>query len=200
LACRFRQATLCAWSDIVFTLTAPLFYCTFTVVDWLPVFVSEAACKIVTESLNFCHTKKGLRINAYVIMPTHMHGIFFHETFEAKPLEAVLTDFRKFTGRQLADFAGQHLPPSFTTVFEQRAGDDRERRLWQPTRHPVQLETEGFWQAKFDYLHANPCRKGLVVQPEHWRFSSASHWLALGVGLPTPPMPVNDVILTPILW
>jgi hypothetical protein len=171
-----------------------LFYCTFTVVDWLPVFVSEAACKIVADSLNFCHTNKGLRTNAYVIMPTHLHGIFFHETFQAKALEKVLTDFRKFTGRQLADFAGQHLPPSFTTVFEQRAGEDRERRVWQPTRHPVQIETEGFWQAKLDYLHANPCRKGLVVLPEYWRFSSASHWLG------RPQTPANDVMLTPIVW
>src|SRR5262249_7242391 len=54
-----------------------LFYVTFSVVDWLPIFVSEAACKIVTESLNFCHRQKGLRINAYVIMPTHMHAIVF---------------------------------------------------------------------------------------------------------------------------
>jgi hypothetical protein len=115
-----------------------LFYVTFSVVDWLPVFVSETACKIVTDSLNFCHRTKGLRINAYVIMPTHLHGIFFHESFQAKPLEKVLTDFRKFTGRQLADFCREHLPPSFTQVFEQRAGDDRERRFWQPTRHPVQ--------------------------------------------------------------
>jgi putative transposase len=58
----------------------------------------------------------------------------------------------------------------------------------------VQIETEGFWQAKLDYLHANPCRKGLVVQPEYWRFSSASHWLG------TPQTPANDVILTPIVW
>src|SRR5262249_56922203 len=56
-----------------------LFYLTFTVVDWLPVFVSEQACTIITESLNFCHRAKGLRTNAYVIMPTHMHAICFHE-------------------------------------------------------------------------------------------------------------------------
>ena len=31
-------------------------------------------------------------------------------------------------------------------------------------------ETEPFWRAKFDYLHANPVRKGLVQLPEHWRF------------------------------
>jgi len=87
-----------------------LFYCTFSVVDWLPVFIAEAVLKIVTDSLNFCYANQGLRTNAYVIMPMHMHGIFFHESFQAKPLEKVLTDFRKFTGRQLADYARSHLP------------------------------------------------------------------------------------------
>jgi hypothetical protein len=126
-------------------------------------------------------------------MPTHFHAICFHESYQAKALEMVLTDFRKFTGRQLADFCLTHLPASFTSVFKQRAGDDRERRFWQPTRHPVQIETQKFWQAKFDYLHANPCRKGLVALPEHWRFSSASYWLQGG-------KVDNDVLLTALEW
>jgi REP element-mobilizing transposase RayT len=170
-----------------------LFYVTFSIVDWLPIFVSEGACRIVTDSLNFCHRSKGLRINAYVIMPTHLHAIVFHETFQASQLEEVLTDCRKFTGRQLAEYARSHLPPSFTAVLRERAGTDRERRFWQPTRHPVQLMTEAFWQAKLDYLHANPCRKGLVVQPEHWRFSSARSWLG-------GQQPENDVVLSAVWW
>jgi hypothetical protein len=104
-----------------------LFYVTFTVVDWLPVFIAEPAFKIIVDSLTYCHRHKGLRTNAYVIMPTHLHGIFFHETWQAKALENVLTDFRKFTGRQLADFCQLHLPSSFPDVLKQRAGDDRER-------------------------------------------------------------------------
>jgi hypothetical protein len=126
-------------------------------------------------------------------LPTHLHGIVFHESFQAPALEKVLTDFRKFTGWQLADFCQVHLPRSFTEVFQQKAGDDRERRFWQPTRHPVQIETEPFWQAKLDYLHANPCRKGLVTQPEHWRFSSAHYWRH-GDGT------ANDVVLSPVFW
>src|SRR6266446_7982621 len=125
-----------------------LFYVTFSVVEWLPVFGSEAACKIVTDSLNFCHRQKGLRINGYVIMPTHMHAILFHADFQAKAREQVVTDFRKFTGRRLADFCAEHMPPSLRKVLEEQAGADLERRFWQPTRHPVQIETEAFWQAK----------------------------------------------------
>jgi hypothetical protein len=126
-------------------------------------------------------------------MPTHLHGIFFHESFQAKALENVLTDFRKFTGRQLADYCQQHFPRCFTEVLHQREGTDRERRLWEPTRHLVQIETQGFWEAKIDYLHANPCRKGLVLQAEHWRFSSAKYWLHGG-------SMSDDVVLSAVWW
>ncbi len=177
-----------------------VFFLTFSVVEWLPVFVSESACKIVTESLNSCHRNKGLRTNAYVIMPTHMHAIMFHATLDANSLENTLTDFRKFTGRQLADFCERNMPACFARTLREAAGSgelhrtpDRERRFWQPTRHPEQLETESFWKVKLDYLHENPCRKGLVSCADHWRFSSAACWLADGKGS-------QDVILSVIDW
>jgi putative transposase len=31
-----------------------LYYIPFTVVDWLPVFIDETACGIVTDSFNYC--------------------------------------------------------------------------------------------------------------------------------------------------
>jgi len=170
-----------------------VFFTTFAVVDWLPVFLSEEACSIVVESLNYCHREKRLRTNAFVAMPTHMHGIFFDADFDARHLEKTLTDFRKFTGRRLADYCQGHMPACFADALRQAAGDDRERRFWQPTRHPEQLETEAFWRVKFDYLHENPCRKGLVRRAEHWRFSSASYWLAEGTL-------ESEVILSAIEW
>jgi hypothetical protein len=36
-------------------------------VEWLQVFVSQASCQIVAESLSFCHRDKQPRVNAYVI-------------------------------------------------------------------------------------------------------------------------------------
>jgi REP element-mobilizing transposase RayT len=50
---------------------------TYSIVEWLPVFVSQASCKIVTDSLTYCQREKHLRVRAYVIMPTHMHLIVF---------------------------------------------------------------------------------------------------------------------------
>jgi REP element-mobilizing transposase RayT len=169
-----------------------VYFVTFTVVEWLPVFVDEASCKIIVDSLNFCHEKKFLRINAYVIMPTHLHAILFDAEFDSVRLKHTLDDFRKFTGRQLLDFSVRFRPASLMEVFLNHAGGDRQRRFWQPTRHPEGIRTDRFWKQKLDYIHDNPRRKGLVKSALDWRFSSASFWF--------DGENQNDVILSAIGW
>jgi hypothetical protein len=160
---------------------ASIYFLTYTVVDWLPVFVTEKTCQIITESLCFCHSKKHLRINAYVIMPTHLHLIVFDADHNSQRLECTLADFRKFTGRQLSEYCTKgHLPNCFGETLIARTIADRSRRFWQPSRRAQSLYTEAFWQQKLDYLHDNPRRKGLVLQPDFWRFSSAAWYLSEG--------------------
>ena len=36
-----------------------IYFVTFTIVEWIPVFIEEATCKIFTESLNFSIKNKG---------------------------------------------------------------------------------------------------------------------------------------------
>jgi hypothetical protein len=168
---------------------AAVYFVTYSVVDWLPVFASEATCRIVTESLNFCHREKALRTSAYVVMPTHFHGIFF----DADRLVQSLADLRKFTGRQLCDYCDAHMPTCFAQTLRESSTADRQRRFWQPSRHPEAIESEWFWSQKMDYLHENPCRKGLVLRADHWRFSSAAYWLSDG-------QERSDVMLSGIVW
>ena len=168
-----------------------LYYVNFTVVEWLPVFIDEAACKIITDSLNYCIQNKHLGVNAYVIMPTHLHAVLFDVDFEAERLKHTLDDMRKFTGRQLLDYSAGYLPKSFMEVFRQLAGKDRQHRFWHATQHPIGIFSTGFWKQKMDYLHNNPCRKGLVLRPEDWRFSSALFWST---------REKNDVQLSDVGW
>ena len=69
---------------------AAIYYLTYSVVEWLPVFVSQSSCQIVTESLTFCHGAKQLRVNAYVIMPTHLHLIVFDADWDSERLARTL--------------------------------------------------------------------------------------------------------------
>src|SRR5689334_7719333 len=126
-------------------------------------------------------------------MPTHIHLIVFDRSYDAVSWESALTDFRKFTGRSLSDYCAKHLPACFSDVFRAASGSDRERRFWQPSRHPVAVETEGFWRQKLDYLHENPCRKGLVRRAQDWRYSSAEFYASDG-------RVKSEVVITPIDW
>ncbi len=162
------------------TENASIYFVTFTIVDWLPVFIEEQTCKIVTDSLNFCVRNKSLRVNAYVIMPNHLHAVVFDGEFQSERLKHTLDDFRKFTGRQLADHCDARFPPAYGETFRRRAGEDRQRRVWQPTQHPEAIVSEKFWAQKVNYIHQNPVRKGLVREPEAWRFSSAGYWAGEG--------------------
>jgi len=165
------------------------YFVTFTVVEWSPIFVSEEPCRIVVESMNFCHREKALRINAYVIMPTHLHAILFDADFDARRPSQTITALRKYTGRRVCDYCTAHVPV-FDRVLREAAGADRERQFWQPSCHPEAIYTQRFCRQKVDYLHDNPCRKGLVRQADHWRYSSAAYWMSGSAE--------SEVILTPL--
>jgi putative transposase len=154
-----------------------VYFVTFSVIDWLPVFVNPEPTQIIVDSLRYCIREKGLCINAYVIMPNHVHMIVFDEKFDNERLRHTLVDFRKFTGRKLASFIENNLPVSLAVVTRSKELTDRERRVWQPGWHAEGLVSENFWKQKMDYIHENPVRKGYVRLPEQWRYSSAGYWV-----------------------
>jgi len=93
----------------------------------------------------------------------------------------------------LSDHCAGQLPACFAETLRQQATADRERRLWQPSRHPEAIQSEQFWQQKVDYLHDNPRRKGLVLLPHEWRWSSAAWYRSDG-------RQEVDVPITAIAW
>jgi putative transposase len=168
-----------------------LYFVTFSIVDWLPIFIDEEPCSIVTNSFNYCHKQKHLRTNAYVIMPTHMHAIVFDTDHDSDRLSRTLADLRKFTGQQLTRYCLSNMPSCFGSTLCRSAGTDRKHRFWQGGTHPEAIYTQPFWHQKLDYIHANPIRKGLVSEAHHWRFSSAAYWLIGGE---------SDIILADVEW
>ena len=54
-----------------------LLYITKTVLDWANVFHLERYAEIVLGSLRFCIDHKWFELYAYVLMPNHIHLIFF---------------------------------------------------------------------------------------------------------------------------
>jgi putative transposase len=51
-----------------------------------------------------------------------------------------------------------------------------EYQIWQESFHPELIISDEMLFRKFDYIHMNPVKKGLVENPEDWRYSSAAYY------------------------
>jgi REP element-mobilizing transposase RayT len=154
-----------------------VYFVTFSVVDWIPVLTDAQPFNILIDSLRYCIAHKGLCVNAYVIMPTHLHAVVFDGHGDPQNLHQTLTQFRKFTGRRLSDWVEACGTPALAEHVRIQTANDRNHQFWQTGWHPEGINGETFWRQKVNYLHENPCRKGWVQTPQEWRFSSAAYWL-----------------------
>jgi len=153
------------------------YFVTFSVKDWLPLFDSHQPKQIIMDSLRFCIEEKFLRIYAYVLMIDHMHLIVFDANFDNLRLQRTLTSFRKYTGKELANYIDDNLSEAMSLTIRCRSMKDRARQVWQPGWHMEGLVNEWFLEQKLEYIHDNPVRKGYVNAPEQWGYSSAGFWL-----------------------
>ena len=149
-------------------------FVTCTIIEWLPVFNSPACCDIIVNSLQHCHDRKMLKIYAWVILDTHFHAIL-----AAPDLSSVLRDLKSFTAarilEQLAEEGRDWLLNQLH--YYRSAYKPTTYQVWQEGSHPQVIMDDATMLQKLDYLHSNPVKRGWVVAPEHWRYSSAHEWL-----------------------
>lgn len=155
-----------------------IYFITSTVVDWIPLFISYRYCNIVMESLEYCRRHKGLRIHAYVIMPTHIHLIVSIEPAAALP--GVVRDLKRYTSRALSACLREDHAQVWLRLLHEwsyRGRGNTEYKVWQDGYCPEAIFSQKFFRQKLDYLHDNPVRKGLVRRMEDWYYSSAAAYL-----------------------
>src|SRR5690606_22197148 len=163
-----------------------LYFVSFATVYWIDVFIRELYFSIVTDSLNFCHEHKGMKIYCWCIMPSHIHLIFQSE--QHKP-EILLGKLKEYTSKRIQETIRGNPTESrkewLLWMFE-RAGSKssnvKHSQLWQHHNHPVELWSIDVIEQKVSYIHNNPVVSGFVTQPEHWKYSSAYDY-AGGKGL-----------------
>ncbi len=123
------------------------YFCTITVLDWLPVFVDSRYMEPMIESLRFCRTRKALLVFAYVIMPNHLHGIIaLVERAERQTLGTVMQWYKTMTTNAYIRGAKEHGWPPF------------HERLWQRNywEHIVRDDTDLARLRR--YIEVNPAR------------------------------------------
>lgn len=136
--------------------------------------VNPAAARIVIEALHRLRDQNRIRLLGFVIMPDHVHvGLALRSRPDCRPrgedsgaanggsdvavatLAEAMKSLKDFTSRRLHRECGISLP------------------IWQEGHHEHLLRTRWEFEARLEYVHANPVRRGLVRFPDEYPFSTA---------------------------
>ena len=77
------------------------YFVTFTVINWIDVFIRNEYRTIFIDSVKYCQQHKGLEVYAWCIMTSHVHMIIGRNG--DNPLEGIIRDLNSFTSRSIRE-------------------------------------------------------------------------------------------------
>lgn len=157
-----------------------LYFVTYTVINWIDVFIRDEYRQVLFDSWAYCKQHKGLEIYAYCIMTSHVHMIIGSNN---KPIADIIRDMKSFTSTQMRKAIENHEGESrkeWMLWMMKRAGlknaNNRDFQFWQQDNHPIELYSAEVMEQKLNYIHQNPVLAGFVGQAEHYTYSSAANY------------------------
>lgn len=154
-----------------------------TIVHWIDLFTRKEFRHIVINSLKYCKDKKGLKIHAWCLMPSHLHMII---SSDQEKLSDIMRDFKKYIYPSLSRTSKQ-IVSEMERINESRkewlirafasSGHNLNRiknfKVWKDGNQPKGIETNDFLIQKLEYIHNNPVQAELVDESYHYIYSSA---------------------------
>jgi putative transposase len=144
-----------------------LFFVTTTVVDWLPLFQQAELARLVLHRFSESASTFRSSVVAYVLMPSHLHALVGFE--EISTLSQFMRSFKSLSSKDVRD----HLSPKVIDKLANKGSF----ALWQPRFDDLLIYSEEQFKIKFEYIHSNPVRAGLVTESVDYPYSSARDWL-----------------------
>jgi putative transposase len=133
-----------------FQQTENFHFLTFSCYHRLPYLNIVAAREIFESALERMQRRYNLLVAGYVVMPEHVHLLV------NEPRRGSLA--RSIQALKLS-------------VAMRRT----ERPFWQARYYDFNVRSEEKRIEKLRYMHRNPVKRGLVVRPEDWKWSSFRH-------------------------
>jgi putative transposase len=138
-------------------------------------FLTDPQClPILRESIAEARQRLPFTVDAWVLLPDHMHCIW-----TLPPEEA---DFSKRWGLIKAIFSKRITPfhhkerLQTASRTKNRETTIRQRRFWE---HLIRDEVD--FQRQVDYIHYNPVKHGLVDKVKDWPYSTFHRYVKAGV-------------------
>jgi len=168
-----------------------LHFLTFSCYHRQPLFSSGPNCDLFLDALERVRRRYRLVVLGYVVMPEHVHLLVTEPQRQtlSTAMQALKLGFVRCLGgtvpmsRKRSETWGTPLfPPS-------PLSPSNPRRFWQARFYDFNVWTEHKRIEKLRYIHRNPVKRGLVVSPEQWPWSSFRWYLYGEAG----PVKINDI-------
>ena len=110
-------------------------------------------------------------------------------------LAGIIRDIKKYTSVKIIEAIRENRSESrrelFIWLFERegaRNSNNTNTQFWQQHNKPIEIPTDEKADHFINYIHNNPVKAGIVTDPVHYLYSSASNYAGL-------PETLIDVIL-----
>jgi len=150
------------------------YFITSSITEWSKIFVDETYFSVIANNLSYCKEHKDLILHAYVIMLDHIHLIA--TTSKSYQMAEIMRDFKSYTSKEIRKQLLKEKREGILSTFSQAAEIENrgnEFKIWQDGYHPIAIKSRNFFREKLNYIHQNPVKKGFVLRPEYWNYSSA---------------------------
>ena len=159
------------------------YFMTFTFVGWIDLLSRKELRDLMVESLSYCQDHKGLVINAYVLMSSHMHMIC-RANEDSDGLSRIIQDFKKYTAKEIIKWIENDKRESradwLKVVMKYHAKHQKNKstyQVWQRSNQPKSCLHPRFTLQKINYIHNNPVVAGYVDEPYEYVYSSARDYV-----------------------
>ena len=132
------------------------YHVTFTAVDPHGPLNSEAARRLVAEAIHGMLGRGFRRLEAYVVMPDHVHILFVLD--DTRTLSATLDGLKTYTALRVNRLAR------------------REGEFWSTGFHDHCIRSAKDFESHLSYILRNPVRAGLVEEGSEYPFCRWGPW------------------------
>ena len=152
-------------------------FLTFSCYGRLPLLSNDGIKQLFVERLTLAKRRHSFRLLAWVLMPEHVHLLILPDATVAPILREIKRSVAEVVLRRWKELHA----PVLNHVTDKRG----RRHFWQAGGgYDRNVRSDAEVDRDINYIHDNPCRRGLVRRPRDYAWSSARWYEGLDCVLP----------------
>ncbi|RPH95640.1 hypothetical protein EHM69_03665 [candidate division KSB1 bacterium] len=129
--------------------------------DW---FRREEQCRRILWEFEKSRVRHNVLCLGYVLMPDHLHAVLL-QSVDGLQIAAMLRDFKA------------------ATALRCRPDEFGNSSFWRRRYNDVPLPGVNALHRRLEYMHNNPVKRGFVVEPIEWPWSSIHDFMGTSSGI-----------------